>query len=258
MDFKAVAARGSFVYAYLREFDRTPYYVGYSSTAVRPLQPHACQLPAYDDLIVILRSGLSNEKAFEWERYYIKRFGRKDLSNGLLLNQTDGGEGCPGRVVSSATREKLAESNRGRVVSLEQRKVLRAHNLGKKQSPETIAKRVAKISSPRGPQPKMQEAALLRGHAQREEAASRWGIPTEIYMSLDQLGRNKYKLWLMHNPDYTYEDRERGIAVFGDRPKLAQLMRNADKTGHSWEDWRDMSHKRRNAALRRVRNLQAA
>ena len=258
MDFTAVAALGSFVYAYLREFDRTPYYIGYSSTAVRPLQPHTCQLPAYDNLIVVLRSGLSAEEAFEWERYYIKRFGRKDLHNGLLLNQTDGGEGTPGRVVSKTTRQKIADANRGRVVSLEQRKVLREHNLGKKQSPQTIAKRIEKISGPRGPQPRVQEAALVRGQTQRKEAAERWGIPSEVYMKLNQRERNKYKLWLTYNPDYTFEDRERAMAVFGDSPKLAQMMRNADKTGHSWEEWRDMSHKRRNTALRRVRDLQAA
>ena len=67
VDFKAVAAKGCFVYAYLREHDRTPYYVGFASTATRPKERHACSLPVHDGLIVVLRSALTEKEAFNWE-----------------------------------------------------------------------------------------------------------------------------------------------------------------------------------------------
>lgn len=119
VDFKAVAAKGCFVYAYLREHDRTPYYIGFASTAQRPTcKYHTCQLPAYDALIVVLRSGLSEQEAFNWEKYYILRFGRRDKNNGLLVNLTDGGQGATGRanpslVAENKSRIKYGEAELG-------------------------------------------------------------------------------------------------------------------------------------------------
>ena len=44
-DFKAFAELGWFVYVYLRTKDWSPYYVGISSDAYRPIGKHTCVVP---------------------------------------------------------------------------------------------------------------------------------------------------------------------------------------------------------------------
>lgn len=95
VDWKEVAKRGCFVYAYLRQHDHTPYYIGVASQYQRPFQKHHCELPAYDALAVLLRSGLTWDEACDWEIFYISHYGRQDLGTGILRNQKPGGEGAP-------------------------------------------------------------------------------------------------------------------------------------------------------------------
>ena len=95
VDFKAVAAKGAFVYCYLRE-DGTPYYVGKATTQYRPFSPHNVKLPSDRLRVRVMRSGLTEKEAFDWERFYIKHYGRKDNRTGILRNFTDGGEGPAG------------------------------------------------------------------------------------------------------------------------------------------------------------------
>lgn len=71
----------------------------------------------------LLHKGLSKEEACKLEQEYITKY----KSQGLSYNITDGGEGMWGFQFSEERREKLRESLRG-----------------KKQTSETVAKRVAK------------------------------------------------------------------------------------------------------------------
>lgn len=81
------------------------------------------KLPTYETLM----TGLENWEANEEEIASIA-WGRK---KGLrLTNATEGGDGGVGGL------------SKGRPVSEETREKLRQHNLGKKQSPETVAKRI--------------------------------------------------------------------------------------------------------------------
>ena len=292
VDFKAVAAKGAYVYCYLRE-DGTPYYVGMSADprGLRPFSRHSstAKPPRKNpERVRPLRTGLTRQEAEDWEKFYINRYGRKDLQTGILGNRTDGGDGGSGVVYSQerkeklsaklkevlaatppavkearrqrrlgrecteATRAKIGASHKGRCVSETTRAKIRAANTGKKQSRSTIEKRAISLRGVRGPQPKVKEAALARGKEVREQKADQYEIPSAIYMSLSQLGRNKLKLWLRYNPEYSFADRQRALEVFGQSPKLSQQMRNADKTGHSWEEWKALSHKRRNTALKRA------
>ena len=98
-DFYAVAAKGCFVYAYLRSKTseigkaKSPYYVGIASQAKRPLDPnHSVPIPPCKSNIVILKSGLTAENARAYEQFFIARFGRIDLGTGYLRNRTPGGE----------------------------------------------------------------------------------------------------------------------------------------------------------------------
>ena len=98
-----------YVYGYLRATNNSLYYVGKGKEdrafvkRGRKIKP-----PKDKNKIVFLRKGLTEEKAFEWERFYIKRYGRKDNGTGILRNLTDGGEGAsnPGE----KTRQKLKKS----------------------------------------------------------------------------------------------------------------------------------------------------
>ena len=96
-----------YVYAYLRA-DKTPYYVGKGKGSRAYSKNRAIKRPKDKNRIVFLRKGLTEDKAFEWERFYIKHYGRIDRGTGILRNLTDGGEGMSNP--SEGTREKLSDN----------------------------------------------------------------------------------------------------------------------------------------------------
>jgi len=102
-----------YTYAYLRE-DRTPYYIGKGKDD-RAYRKGKGQIrpPKDKSRIIILKQNLSEEEAFQHEKYMIKVFGRKDIRTGILYNRTDGGEGTSGAIRSEETRKKLSLSKIG-------------------------------------------------------------------------------------------------------------------------------------------------
>ena len=116
VDFKAVAAQGCYVYAYLRSKDSkrgkagTPYYIGISSTDYRPTHPHkSAPVPKNKAFIRVIKSALTWEEACSLEVALIERHGRSCDSTGVLLNLTKGGEGTLGYVHPEETRQKIKE-----------------------------------------------------------------------------------------------------------------------------------------------------
>ena len=99
-----------YVYAFLRK-NNTPYYVGkgVKDRAYRR-RGRTISPPKDRKRIVFLRTGLSEDKAFEWERFYIKHYGRIDLGTGILRNATDGGDGTSNP--SEEVRKKYKENGR--------------------------------------------------------------------------------------------------------------------------------------------------
>lgn len=87
----------------------------------------------YGYTIQYLETNLTQEEAFEKEVYYIKKYGRRDLKTGCLVNMSDGGVGGnnnKGRKLSAEWRRKIGEAGRGRPGAM----------LGKKHPEETKRK----------------------------------------------------------------------------------------------------------------------
>ena len=108
-----------YIYAYLRNKDSktakagTPYYIGKGKGKRAWSKQHRIQFTPSQ--VVILESGLSELGAFALERRMIKWWGRKDLNTGILLNQTDGGEGRSGfsHKVSNEARAAMSAAKKG-------------------------------------------------------------------------------------------------------------------------------------------------
>ena len=64
----------------------------------------------YGYIIDILEENLTEDEAFEKEKRYIKRIGRKDLGLGSLVNMDDGGNGISGLKRSEEHKRKMSES----------------------------------------------------------------------------------------------------------------------------------------------------
>jgi hypothetical protein len=154
-----------YVYAYLR-IDGSPYYIGKGSGRRAYWKHRRVPLPKNKSLIVILESNLSNVGALSLERRYINWYGRKDLGTGILINMTDGGENPPshkGKKQSPETIEKRIAPHRGAKRSAETCANISASLKGKKASEETKAKMsAARKGQKRSPESRarMREARL--------------------------------------------------------------------------------------------------
>lgn len=82
-------------------------------------------------LVEIMLDDISWEEACEKEKEFIKLYGRKNLGNGTLVNQTDGGEGNLGLTYSDEVKKKMGAANLGKILSEEHKNKIAAGNRGK-------------------------------------------------------------------------------------------------------------------------------
>lgn len=90
---------------------------------------------------VKLRSGLQFDQAREYEIAFIKAIGREP--HGPLVNLTDGGDGTTGYIYTDAHRAKLKAANLGKKASPDTIEKMRCANRGKTQPPSAVAKTAA-------------------------------------------------------------------------------------------------------------------
>jgi hypothetical protein len=111
-----------YVYAYIRSKDSktatsgTPYYIGKGS-GNRAYNKHHFKLPEKSS-IIILKSNLTEQEAFQLEIELINKYGRKDLGTGILINCSGGGTGNSGLSHSENTKKLLSEITKSKEMQL--------------------------------------------------------------------------------------------------------------------------------------------
>jgi len=102
-----------YVYAYLREQDNRPYYVGKGSGNRAFSKTHNVTVPNNRNKIVFWHENLEENEALDLEMFYINMFGRKDIGTGVLYNRTNGGDGASGLQHSDEYKERLRQQALG-------------------------------------------------------------------------------------------------------------------------------------------------
>jgi hypothetical protein len=140
-----------YIYAYLRKDTYLPYYIGKGKDRRAYNKNKKVPVPKDESRIIILENNLTEIGAFALERRYIRWYGRKDIGTGILLNRTDGGEGCSGQIPwnknktglhfhDDVTKQKMSSSHTGISLSENHKKAIGNGNRGKTITQEQINK----------------------------------------------------------------------------------------------------------------------
>ena len=135
-----------YVYLYLTN-NLSPYYVGMGRGDRCYRHCNSYDAPTPDRaLIIILKDNLSQVDAWLREEIFILMYGRK-CDGGILVNKSRGGKGWGGGCPATEERkQKIADANRGRILTDEHKLKLSLAKKGKKQSHTAVANRARNVS----------------------------------------------------------------------------------------------------------------
>jgi len=109
----------AYLYRHIRLDKNEPFYIGigsdpahkraYAKTCRNRYWLNIAKLnPDYE--VEIIFDNIPWREACLKEIEFISIYGRRDLKEGVLCNLTNGGEGCPGKVTSQETKDKISAS----------------------------------------------------------------------------------------------------------------------------------------------------
>lgn len=124
-----------YIYMYINR-DLKPYYIGKGSQYRAYVKHNNVHKPSDKSRIIILYDNLTEEEAFEKEKYLIELFGRKCNNTGILLNIHEGGTGGN---FEHLGEERHEEIKRKRVESYK-----RAYHSKTEEEKEKIRKNISK------------------------------------------------------------------------------------------------------------------
>ncbi len=111
------------VYRHIRLDTGRPFYIGIGKHIKRAFLKGKSRgthwsgvVKKYGYEVEILFYDLTWAKACEKEIEFIKLYGRLDKGTGILVNKTDGGEGCHGTVQSEEARLKMSKAKKGKYI----------------------------------------------------------------------------------------------------------------------------------------------
>lgn len=130
----------AYLYRHIRLDNNTPFYIGIGSDnkykraneSIGRNKWWKSISNKYGIEVQIMLDDLSWDEACIKEKEFISLYGRKDLGKGNLVNLTDGGEGCFGRIMSAESIAKISKSNTGKKLSNERIEQMRLVRLGVK------------------------------------------------------------------------------------------------------------------------------
>jgi NUMOD3 motif len=144
-----------YVYQLRAETEECPFYIGkgqgnrkyqhyqYARKGKKSLKDSKIRKYERDKIKVlseVIFESENEDECFALEIELIKAYGRRDKGVGFLTNQTDGGEGRSGAIVSDLHKQKISAIMSGRVRSAEHCKSISRVKMGHQISEEARAK----------------------------------------------------------------------------------------------------------------------